>query len=127
MSIQFKSFILLVPGGGVEPPRSEDRRILSLFFKILQRVAGGCTISHKTFGLRVLRGGSILAVSRSKMHESRKRTAIKTATKLRGGFPILEQGFSRVLQQFGGSLVAVLRRKSLKNKELYLHTYQCNP
>jgi hypothetical protein len=48
-----KLFILLVPGGGVEPrvepPRTCDRRILSLFFGILQRVAIGRKLSHKAF------------------------------------------------------------------------------
>ena len=34
-----KSFILLVPGGGVEPPRGCPRRILSPFFALLQAFA----------------------------------------------------------------------------------------
>jgi hypothetical protein len=43
----------------------------------------------------------ILAISRSKMHESWKRTAIKTATEFPGGFligePIVSHTFLHVL------------------------------
>jgi hypothetical protein len=48
-AIQSKFFVLLVPGGGVEPPRGCPRRILSLFFRVLQRVAIDRKLPHKLF------------------------------------------------------------------------------
>ena len=45
---------MLVPGGGVEPPRGCPRRILSLFFATLQCVAFSCKVPHKYFGMNVL-------------------------------------------------------------------------
>src|SRR5260370_12298281 len=45
----------MVPGGGIEPPWSCLRRILSLFFEVLQRVAADRKVSHKPFDLRMLR------------------------------------------------------------------------
>jgi hypothetical protein len=37
--LSYKSVVLLVPGGGVEPPRGCPRRILSPFFRVLHSVA----------------------------------------------------------------------------------------
>jgi hypothetical protein len=44
----YKSFVVLVPGGGVEPPRPCGRRILSPILVILQRVAWHRTRQHNS-------------------------------------------------------------------------------
>ena len=58
--ILFKLFIWLVPGGGVEPPRAEARRILSPILGRLQQAARERTDSHNLHRIKDLRAISIL-------------------------------------------------------------------
>jgi hypothetical protein len=53
--IHSKLFILLVPGGGSNPHDRKGRRILSLFFGLLQDVAADRKMSHNMFALSLLR------------------------------------------------------------------------
>jgi hypothetical protein len=51
---------LLVPGGGLEPPRPCGLRILSPFFDVLQRVAIRRKLSHKLFIFKSIQRALVL-------------------------------------------------------------------
>jgi hypothetical protein len=78
----------LVPGG-VEPPRAEARRILSLFFRVLQRVAIIRKLSHKLFIINKLRRDHLLQLVAAKCtkveNEQPSKQPLKIAQKVRKG------------------------------------------